>query len=134
MTLWIKTPRNIEGIRLFKTNAKLDCRIRLILVLISFALTIGYSELYMPDPEHPDNIALVLLALTSCFMFSLIPLADYSDWIKRVCKAVAAKETKTFTDFRQLVFVFRIDPDVAQGIINGDYDELLMDPYCQKYM
>ena len=134
MTLWIKTPRNIEGIRLFKTNAKLDCRIRLILVLIAFALTVGYSELYMPDPEHPDNVSLVLAALTGCFMISLMPLADYSDWIKRVCKAVASKETKTFTEFRQLVFIFRIDPDVAQGIINGDYDELLMDPYCQKYM
>lgn len=134
MTLWIKTPRNIEGIRLFKTNAKLDCRIRIILVLISLALMIGYSELYMPDPEHPDNVSLVLAALTGCFMFSLMPLADYSDWIKRVCKAVASKETKTFTEFRQLIFIFRIDPDVAQGIINGDYDELIMDPYCQKYM
>ena len=134
MTLWIKTPRNIEGIRLFKTKAKVDCRIRLIMLLISFALTVGYSEMYMPDPENPDNICMVLLALTGCLMFSLIPLADYSDWIKRVCKAVAAKETKTFTEFRQLVFVFRIDPDVAQGIINGDYDELIMDPYCQKYL
>ena len=134
MTLWIKTPRNIEGIRLFKTNAKLDCKIRLILSLISFALTVGYTELYMPDPENPDTLSIVLLALTGCFLFSLFPLADYSDWIKRVCKAVAAKETKTFTEFRQLVFVFRIDPDVAQGIINGEYDELLMDPYCQKFM
>lgn len=134
MTLWIKTPRDIEGIRLFKTKAKLDCRIRLILILISFALLVGYSELYMPDPEHPDTLSIVLLALTSCFVFSLMPLADYSDWVKRVCKAVAAKETKTFTEFRQLVFVFRIDPDVAQGIINGEYDELLMDPYCQKYL
>ena len=134
MTLWIKTPRNIEGIRLFKTKAKVDCRIRLILVLISFALMIGYSELYMPDQENPDTLSIVLLALTSCFVFSLMPLADYSDWVKRVCKAVAAKETKTFTDFRQLVFIFRINPDVAQGIINGEYDELLMDPYCQKYL
>lgn len=134
MTLWIKTPRDIEGIRLFKTKAKVDCKLRIILVLISLALMIGYSELYMPDPEHPDNVSLVLLALTGCFMFSLIPLADYSDWIKRVCKAVAAKETKTFTEFRQLVFVFRIDPDVAQGIIKGDYDELIMDSYCQKFM
>lgn len=134
MTLWIKTPRNIEGIRLFKTKAKVDCRIRLILVLISFALMVGYSELYMPDQENPDTLSIVLLALTSCFVFSLMPLADYSDWVKRVCKAVASKETKTFTEFRQLVFVFRIDPDVAQGIINGEYDELLMDPYCQKYL
>lgn len=134
MTLWIKTPRNIEGIRLFKTNAKLDCRIRLILLLISFALMVGYSEMYMPDPEHPDTLSIVLLALTGCFVFSLMPLADYSDWVKRVCKAVAAKETKTFTDFRQLVFIFRIDPDVAQGIINGEYDELIMDTYCQKYL
>ena len=134
MTLWIKTPRDIEGIRLFKTKAKVDCRIRMILVLIAFALAIGYSELYMPDPEHPDNISLVLFVLVGCFMFSFMPLADYSDWIKRVCKAVAAKETKTFTDFRQLVFIFRIDPDVAQGIINGDYDELIMDSYCQKFM
>lgn len=134
MTLWIKTPRNIEGIRLFKTNAKLDCKIRLILVLISLALTIGYSELYMPDPENPDILSIVLFALTGCFMFSLFPLVDYSDWAKRVCKAVAAKETKTFTEFRQLVFIFRIDPDVAQGIINGEYDELLMDSYCQKYL
>lgn len=134
MTLWIKTPRDIEGIRLFKTNAKVDCRIRMILVLITFALAIGYSELYMPDPEHPDNISLALFVLIGCFMCSLMPLADYSDWIKRVCKAVAAKETKTFTDFRQLVFIFRIDPDVAQGIINGDYDELIMDSYCQKFM
>lgn len=134
MTLWIKTPRNIEGIRLFKTKAKVDCRIRLILVLISFALMVGYSELYMPDQENPDTLSIVLLALTSCFVFSLMPLADYSDWVKRVCKAVAAKETKTFTEFRQLVFVFRINPDVAQGIINGEYDELLMDPYCQKYL
>lgn len=134
MTLWIKTPRNIEGIRLFKTNAKLDCRIRLILLLISFALTVGYSELYMPDQENPDTLSIILLALTGCILFSLMPLADYSDWVKRVCKAVASKEAKTFTDFRQLVFIFRIDPDVAQGIINGEYDELLMDPYCQKYL
>lgn len=134
MTLWIKTPRNIEGIRLFKTNAKLDSRIRLILVLITLALSVGYSELYMPDPENPDILSIVLFVLTGCFMFSYFPLADYSDWVKRVYKAVAAKETKAFTEFRQLVFVFRIDPDVAQGIINGDYDELLMDPYCQKYL
>lgn len=134
MTLWIKTPRNIEGIRLFKTNAKVDCKLRLMLLLISFALMVGYSELYMPDPEHPDALSVVLMALAGCFTLSLMPLADYSDWIKRVCKAVAAKETKTFTDFRQLVFIFRINPDVAQGIINGDYDELIMDPYCQKFM
>ena len=134
MTLWIKTPRNIEGIRLFKTNAKLDSRIRLILLLISFALLVGYTELYMPDPENPDTLSVVLLALTGCFMFSLLPLVDYSDWTRRVCKAVAAKETKTFTDFRQLVFIFRIDSDVAQGIINGEYDELITDSYCQKYL
>lgn len=134
MTLWIKTPRDIEGIRLFKTKAKVDCKIRLILVLISFALMVGYTELYMPDQENPDTLSIVLLTLTACFVLSLFPLSDYSDWFKRVCKAVAAKETKTFTDFRQLVFIFRINPDVAQGIINGDYDELIMESYCQKFM
>lgn len=103
------------------------------MVLISFALMVGYSEMYLQD-QDPDTLSIVLLSLTACFVFSLMPLADYSDWAKRVCKAVAAKETKTFTEFRQLVFVFRIDPDVAQGIINGEYDELLMDPFCQKYL
>lgn len=104
------------------------------MLLISFALMVGYSELYMPDSENPDTLSIVLLTLTGCILFSLMPLADYSDWVKRVCKAVASKETKTFTDFRQLVFIFRINPDVAQGIINGEYDELLMESYCQNYL